>query len=172
MALTGGVVLLLLVLITTLSIVGRQANSLGHIEWLVATLPWLSNMLTKLKPINGDFEMVEAGVAFAILAFFPWCMLQRGHATVDVFTGFFPEFLNRGLTLVWDIVFALAMIVITWRLYEGTENKYRYGETTLMLEYPVWWGFAACTFAAGIASVVCVYMVVARIVPPRENPGV
>ena len=33
-----------------------------------------------------DYELVEAGVAFAIFAFIPLCQIYGSHATVDIFT--------------------------------------------------------------------------------------
>ena len=76
MAIMGGVVLTALVLLTCVSVLGRGLNTLGH-----------SDMLTSLhngsgcvdrngrRPLNGDFELVEAGVAFSIFAFLPICQL-------------------------------------------------------------------------------------------------
>lgn len=156
----GGLVLLCLIAVTCLSILGRSANTIGHGDWLAASFPALAGWLVKLGPINGDFEIVEAGVAFAIFAFLPWCTIERGHATVDLFTSKLPDRANQVLALLWDIVYAGVMIVITWRLYEGTQNKIRYGETSFMLEYPIWWGFAACTVAAAITCVVCIYRLI------------
>lgn len=159
----GGLVLVGLIALTSISILGRSTNTIGHNDWIESTLPNLSAQLIRFGPVNGDFELVEAGVAFAILCFFPWCMIKRGHATVDVFTSFLPAKINQCLALIWDIVFAVVMAVITWRLYEGTMNKMRYTETTLMLEFPVWWAFALCTFASAVASIVCAYMVAVRV---------
>jgi len=157
MALLGGAVLLSLILITCNSIAGRILNSLGHSELIKENLPAISGFLTKFGPIVGDFELVEAGVAFAIMAFLPWCQLHRAHATVELFTGFLPVRFNRFLAMVWEIVFAFVLIIITWRLYVGTTDKMRYGETTFMLQFPVWWGYAACAAAAGVACVVAIY---------------
>ncbi len=152
-----------LIALTSVSILGRSANTIGHNNWIEATLPDLSAQLINFGPVNGDFELVEAGVAFAILCFFPWCSIKRGHATVDVFTSFLPAMITQCLDLLWDLVFAIVMVVITWRLYEGTVNKLRYTETTLMLEFPVWWAFALCTFAGVVASIVCAFMVTVRV---------
>lgn len=171
MALLGGGVLLILVAVTCLSVAGRSANTVGHGDWLSAHAPTLASLLTQLGPINGDFEIIEAGVAFAILAFFPWCFINRGHAQVDIFTGMLPTAFNRLLGLFWDVVFLLAMALITWRLYIGTLSKKGYGETTLLLEYPVWWGYAACTLAAAVATVVALYMVIVRLRELAGRPG-
>jgi len=162
MAIFGGFVLLALITLTTLSIIGRSANTLGHNDFLQNVLPTLAGWLTQLGPITGDFELVEAGVAFAVMAFFPWCFVQRGHATVDAFTQLLPNRIVHFLSLLWETVFAFVMIIITWRIYIGTTNKQAYGETTFMLEFPLWWAFAAVTLAAAVATVVAVWMVLVR----------
>ena len=162
MALIGGGVLLLLVLLTCLSVIGRSINTIGHYDFVQENLGFLSAILIKFSPINGDYEIVEAGIAFAILAFFPWCMVNRGHATVDIFTAFLPVTGNRFLAFVWEVIFVVALVVISWRLYVGTTDKMRYGETTFLLETPVWWGYAACFAASLVAALVAVYSMYMR----------
>ena len=170
MALLGGTVLLGLILLTCLSIVGRSLNGLGHSTWLASLSDTLATVFRQLGPIDGDFELIEAGVAFAVLAFLPWSLVERSHATVDLFTSRLSPRIQRLLNRLWDLVFALVLVVITWRLLLGTLDKRRYGETTLMLEYPVWWGFAACTVAAAVASLVGLYRVVAGEAPTPHEP--
>ncbi|MEM7214539.1 MAG: TRAP transporter small permease [Pseudomonadota bacterium] len=157
MAFLGGTVLLCLVAITCISVLGRILNTVGHYPFVKENIAFLSNLLTKAGPIVGDFELVEAGVAFAIMAFLPWCQLNRAHAAVELFTGFLPKTPNRLLAMFWEILFAAVMVIITWRIYVGTTDKMRYGETTFMLQYPVWWGYAACTIAAGVACIIAIY---------------
>ena len=53
---------------------------------------------------------------------------------------------------------SIIIIVIAWRLAIGMMDKIRYGETTFILQFPVWWPFAACMVAAVIAIVVSLYM--------------
>jgi len=163
MALAGGLVLLALIIITCVSVVGRMANTLAHSDALIATVPALATWLERFGPLPGDFEIVEAGMAFAILAFFPWCELRGAHATVDLFTARLPQAVNRFLVLVWEVVLCLALGLITWRTIIGTMDKHRYGETTFLLQFPTWWGYAACAFAAAIASVVALYVVSVRV---------
>ena len=157
MALVGGVVLMCLIAITCISVIGRLLNTIGHNDFLENNFQFISTQLTRFGPIIGDFEIVEAGIAFAIMAFLPWCQLNRAHATVELFTGFLPGNLNRFLGFIWEVLFAFVMIIIAWRLYVGTTDKMRFGETTFMLQFPVWWGYAACTVAAIIACIISVY---------------
>jgi len=163
MALLGGFVLLALIVVTTVSIIGRSLNTIGHSDFFAQKLPAVATWLTQFAPINGDVELVEAGVAFAIMAFFPWCFITRGHATVDVFTMKLPNRVVHFIGFFWDALFAFVMAIITWRVYAGTLNKRDYGETSFLLEFPVWWGFAAVTAAAAVATFIAVWMVVVRV---------
>jgi len=169
MALLGGLVLIALIVLTTVSVIGRSLNSLGHSAAVAQLLPQVAVWLTAFGPIIGDVELVESGVAFAIMAFFPWCLHQRGHATVDVFTLKLPPRIVHSISLLWDSLFAFVMGVITHRLYVGTTNKRDYSETSFMLEYPIWWGFAAVTVAAGVATFIALWMVFVRIDDLRKG---
>ncbi len=171
MAYLGGAVLTGLILVTGLSVLGRGLNTLGHSDFFEGQtfFPSFTGFLQSFGPINGDFEIVEAGVAFAIMACIPWCQLQRGHAKVELFTSFMPHALNRSLTLLWEVLFAFILIIIAWRLYVGMTDKMRFGETTFMLQFPIWWGYAACTFAAFVACIVALYSVWQYILDLRSS---
>ena len=157
LALFGGIILLALVLVTVISVLGRSANTIGHMEFVKEQLPLLAGFLSSLGPILGDFELVEAGVAVAIMAFLPICQLKRGHATVELFTHMLPARVSLFLAALWEMLFAAVLIIITWRLFVGTWDKFRYGETTFLLQFPIWWGYALCSAIGVLASIVAVY---------------
>ena len=114
-------------------------------------------------PIKGDFELIEAGVAFAIFAFLPYCHMTDGHARVDIFTQRLSPRANRILRLFTDVVFAAVLVLIAVQLFGGMQSKIRSGQTTFLLEFPVWWAYAAA-FAAGVMTcVVGVYTALARV---------
>lgn len=163
MAVAGGLVLLGLVIVTCVSVLGRLGNTLGHADWLEASVPALADLGKRLGPVRGDFEIVEAGVAFAIFAFLPWCQLTGGHATVDLLTGSLPRRWQRFLVALWEIVLAAVLCLLAWRLIVGALDKQANGETTFLLQFPVWWGFALCSLAAIIAAVVAVYVAAVRV---------
>ncbi|MGJ8545857.1 MAG: TRAP transporter small permease [Sulfitobacter sp.] len=141
-ALVGGLVLLFLVLMTTVSVLGREVG---------------------VGEITGGYEVLEAGVAFAIFAFLPLCQLYGAHATVDVFTGFLPRGINRWIAAFWEVILSLVILLIVWRLYGGFERYYGNGETTIFLQFPVWWAYGASVIAGLVACVVAVYCAVMRI---------
>ncbi|MDN2567063.1 TRAP transporter small permease [Aquibium sp. A9E412] len=150
LAILGGVVLVVITLLTVVSVTGRS-------------LVWAD-----LGPVPGDFELVEAGVGFAVFAFLPWCQLNRGHATVDLFTSFLSPRANRVIDVVSESLMTLAIALIAWRLWYGMTDKLRYGETTFILQFPLWWPYAACMAAAAVAVIVSVYMTGLRV---RELAG-
>ena len=166
MALLGGTVLSLLIILTCLSIVGRELSSFLHSDFAEGVAPGLATWLLGLGigPINGDFELVEAGVAFAIFAFIPLCQITSGHASVDIFVNQLPGGFNKLLRVLTEIVFALVLILIAWRLYDGMQPKMRYGETTFLLQFPIWWAYAASFLGAVVSAIVGVYMAFVRLI--------
>ena len=139
MAVLGGLVLTALILLTCASILGRLLNTLFHGAFMQGLAPGFSTWIlaTGVGPVNGDYELVEAGVAFAIFAF---------------------------LRMLVEIAFAAVLVLIAWRLYDGMIAKMRYGETSFLLQFPVWWAYAASLFGSVVAALVGVYMAAVRTV--------
>ena len=98
MAIVGGFVLSALVGIVVLSIIGRELNAALHGDFFQSNMKGLADWLLarpncrasgatiKLGPVNGDYEIVEAGMAFTIFSFLPLAQITGAHATVDIFT--------------------------------------------------------------------------------------
>ncbi|MBE1285451.1 MAG: TRAP transporter small permease subunit [Rhodobacteraceae bacterium] len=164
MATIGGAVLSALIILTCLSIAGRLLNGVFHSDLMESVAPGFSEWMINIGigPINGDFELVEAGVAFAIFAFIPLCQITAGHASVDILANSFSRGTNRFLRMVTEIAFALVLILIAVRLSDGMMSKYANGETSFLLEFPVWWAYAASLVAAVVAAIVGVYMACIR----------
>lgn len=137
MAMVGGIVLIALVLLIVVSVIGRS-------------LLWAG-----LRPVMGDYELVEAGVGFAVFAFLPWGHLERGHALVALFTDRMGPRVNSWILVVTDLMMMLTAAFITWRLFYGMLDKFEYNETTLLLRVPLGW-----TYAAGLVGG-CVFVVIA-----------
>lgn len=164
-AICGGLVLAILIGLICISVVGRSLNDLLH-GWISIALPTVSAWLLQVGvgPINGTFELVEAGVAFSIFAFLPLCQISAGHASVDIFTSKLPHGLSRGLQVMIDVIFAIALIVITYQLYKGMLSKKSYGDTTFLLQFPIWWAYAASLVGAAMAAAISVYVAGVRVV--------
>ena len=164
MAILGGLVLCALIVMTCLSVLGRFLNGVLHGPGFAGTgfADWALGL--GIGPVNGDFELIEAGMAFCIFAFLPITQLSGGHAAVDILTDRFGVAANRVLAVLWSWLFAAVMILIAWQLWQGTEAKMRYGETTYLIQFPIWWAYAAALVGAVATSLVAVFVALARAV--------
>lgn len=141
LALVGGAVLVGLTVMTVVSITGRTFNRFG------------------LGPVPGDFEIIEMGAAFAIFAFLPWCQYRRGHVTVDIFLARFGEKVNFAVDVVANLLMVLAAAIMLWRLTLGMLDKHAYHETSFILQFPIWWGYAASMVGAVVFLLVSAFTV-------------
>ncbi len=140
LALAGGALLLGLIAMVVISVAGR-ASGIG--------------------PVRGDYELIELCAGLAVFAFLPWCQITGGHARVDVLTHRLPPAARRGLDLLWDVVMAVAMAVIAWRLGAGTASKLASGETSFLIGLPIGWAYAAALVAAVAAAAVAAWIALA-----------
>lgn len=153
-AIAGGAALVAIVAVILISVIGRS-------------LIWAG-----LKPITGDYELVEAGTGFAIFAFLPWVHLNRGHAVVSVFTDFLNARINAWIMVVSDALMLAIAAFIAWRHWLGMIDKLNYGETTLLLRMPLWWSYAAGMVGAVTLVIVAAYMLVRSLAEAfSDNPA-
>jgi TRAP-type C4-dicarboxylate transport system permease small subunit len=173
MAVIGGLVLTSLVVLTCVSVAGRVLNGWLHGSFAQSVMPGFSDWLLDLGvgPMLGDFELVEAGVAFAIFAFLPLCQITGGHASVDIFTSRMPAAFNKVMQTLVDFVFAAVLILIAHRLHAGLLDKMAYNETTYLIQFPIWWAYAASLAAAVVAALVAVYVALSRVSGYLPDPG-
>jgi TRAP-type C4-dicarboxylate transport system permease small subunit len=141
-AIAGGAMLIVITLVTIASVIGRALIPLG------------------LGAIPGDFEIVQAGMLFAIFAFLPWCHLERGHAIVEILTDRLPVRLNAFAEFVWDVAMMLASAFIAWRLGVGLLDKLGNRESTFILRMPVWIIYTSGAVGAVIFVAVAIYCAV------------
>ncbi|GKY88053.1 hypothetical protein STA1M1_19220 [Sinisalibacter aestuarii] len=175
MAIAGGFVLSILVAIVVLSIIGRELNAFLHGDFAQGAFKGLADWMLgvqvpgiwgpiKLGPFNGDYEIVEAGIAFSIFAFLPLAQITGAHATVDVFTSLLPDRPNRVLRAISELAFAIVLIIIAVQLWQGTVSKFERHQTTFLLQFPVWWAYAASLVGAIAAAIVSVYVALMRLI--------
>lgn len=144
-ALLGGLALMVAICTVALSVAGRSLIRFG------------------LSPIRGDYEIVAMTVAFALFAFLPWAHLKRGHAVVGIFTDKMGVRINALLQLISDVLMLLLALFIAWRHTLGTLDKFAYGETTLLLRFPLSWAYSACLLGAYAFALIAVYVLIRTI---------
>ncbi len=156
-AFVGGVVLIAVMLMTTVSVARMSASKLGKL--LKKSYDTVIDPLLALGPISGETEMVEAGMAFIIFAFLPIVTLNRGHAEVAILTGFFGKGFNRLIDVVADGLMLAVAVLLGYQHYLGTVDKFNNGEISWILYYPIWWGYGAALFGAVIWVIIAAYCV-------------
>lgn len=137
-ALLGGLVLLAVVLMNTVSVVGAAFG----------------------KPFPGDFELTQMGVAVAAFTFLPYCQLTRANVTADIFTS---RVSPRSVALLSAIASVVALIfgaLLAWRMYAGMLDQKTYGYTTAILQVPHWWAFVPILISLVLWVTASAYMVV------------
>lgn len=171
MAVVGGIVLGLLVLMVCLSILGREAADLLHSAWMQANMPGLADWLLAhgIGPIFGDYELLVGGLAFAVFCFLGWCQITAGHATVDVFTAGLGDRTRRWMQVAIEALFAAALVLIAVQLNDGMNTLIRRHSTTFLLQYPLWWNYALSLVPAVMTAAIAVYMVFVRLAEALGN---
>ena len=137
-AVLGGLVLFALTLLTVISVVGRAAFS---------------------APIPGDFELVELGMAVAIFSFLPYCQIVRGNVIVDLLTAKASPRTQALLDAAGNLIYTAIAALLTWRGALGGLEVRGYGETTMVLRVPVWWGYVPAVVCLAFLTLVCAYTV-------------
>jgi TRAP-type C4-dicarboxylate transport system permease small subunit len=159
-AIAGGVVLSVVVLIVVVSVVGRALIPFG------------------LSAVPGDFEIVQFGVLFAIFCALPLTQYLRGHADVSVLVDHLPARAVAIIEFIMDLLMLVATVFILWRFSVGMLDKYGNRETTFILHLPLWWTYAAAMLGAVSMVIVSAYCVVRSFVnatarvPEKPEAGI
>jgi|SRR5579859_1930465 len=105
------------------------------------------------QPIQGDFELVQVVLAGCIAMMLPWCQLRGGNLTVDFFTVRLQRKKQRLLDAAGAFLFAAVMAVIAWRTCAGAIAANASHESTMILGFPLWIGYAAMVPGLGLTVI-------------------
>jgi TRAP-type C4-dicarboxylate transport system permease small subunit len=170
-ALSGGMVLGVIILMVCASILGRTATTLLYSGFVQGNFPGLAQVMlsTGIGPIKGDYEILEAAMPFVLFGFLAFCPVSAGHATVDIFTDRLQFLARRVLAMLIEVVFAVVLLVITVQMYDGMQTMMRRNSLTFILQFPLWWAYAAAMVPAVVVSVVGVWMALVRVAEAALN---
>lgn len=127
-ALLGGVILLLVVLMHTISVVGNQFG----------------------MPFPGDFEMTEIGIAIAAFSFLPYCQLTGANVTADIFTSRASPRMIAVFSLAASLVAFAFSSILLWRMYAGMMDQKEYNYETAILQFPTWMAWIPILISLGL----------------------
>ncbi|MCK9259628.1 MAG: TRAP transporter small permease [Azoarcus sp.] len=131
---------------------------LGGVFFLVEALMSVTSVIGRTLfnlPVPGDYELVQMLSAMGIAMCLPYCQLKRGHVFVDFFTLWAPTSLKRALDAIAALLLAVSSFLLAWRIWDGMMEMREYGETSMVIALPVWWGYipvAPSFFLLGLAA--------------------
>jgi len=142
LALIGGALLMVSVVLSVVSIAGRYAAAM---------------------PVPGDYELVELICAVAVFLFFPFTHARGANLTAEFFTSGLPARWQKSLDVVHDLIFALIAALLAWRLGHGMVDKINNGDMSILLQIPLWWPYTVAVACLWLLCVVSVWRVAAGI---------
>jgi TRAP-type C4-dicarboxylate transport system permease small subunit len=117
----------------------------------------VSGRATVSRPIPGDVELTQFGIALAISLCLPWAQLQGSNIIVDFFTQKAGERTRRVLDAFGSLLLAAMVGVLAWRTAAGAVSVREAFETTMILGLPMWWTYAV--LAPGLALTALIALV-------------
>ena len=135
-ALAGGLIASVVALNTVFSVIARATIS---------------------KPIPGDIELTQFGIALAISLCLPWCQLHRANIIVDFFTQKLSPRRQGQLDAFGALLLAAMCLLLSWRTAVGAGVVREAGETSMIIGLPMWWTYAS--LAPGLALTALVALV-------------
>ena len=109
---------------------------------------------TGFTPIQGDFELLQVGLAVAIGGFLPWCHLKGGNMFVDFVTARASTRAQRYLDAFAGLLVAIMMALVAWRAGAGALAAKASGETTMIRGFPLWVSYLLMTPGLALTSLV------------------
>ena len=109
------------------------------------------------KPILGDVELTQMGIAVCISLCLPWCQLQRGNIIVDFFTQNLRAAAQHRLDALGCVLMAAMYVLLAWRTMVGAVSVQEAFEQTMILGLPMWWAYASLAPGLALSAVVALW---------------
>jgi len=136
LALTGGLLVVAIALVTSGSIAGR---------WLFG------------EPLLGDTELVEYGMAVVVACFLPICQWRGENIIVDFFTARSSSRTQARLDRFGTVLLTLMMGLIAWRTGVGALDQKNSGSMTMLLQWPDWIAYLLMTGPLALTALMALY---------------
>ncbi|GAB3432185.1 TRAP transporter small permease [Massilia solisilvae] len=139
MAIVGGAIFVILVIMSVTSIVGRKLFDYA---------------------VPGDVEILQMLAACASASFFPYCHMLHGDVKVDFFTHNLAQPTQWRMDAIGSLFVCLFAGLIAWRSAAGAITVMESGETSPILAWPVWIPQALMVPGFAAMAVIALYMCV------------
>lgn len=108
------------------------------------------------RPIPGDVELTQFGIALCIALCLPWCQLQRANIIVDFFTQKAGPRTLGLLDGLGRLLLAAMVGLLAWRSAVGALAVAEAGETTMILGLPMWISYAALSPGLALTALIAI----------------
>lgn len=149
-ALVGSFIAMLVAAMSVYSIIGRALLS---------------------KPLFGDVEITQLGIAASISLCLPWCQLHRGNILVDFFTQSTSVRARQFLDSAGALLLAAMCVLLAWRTTVGAIAVREVSETSMILGLPMWWAYVSLAPGLLLSALVAVWQA-ALLLVGQEIPEV
>jgi len=142
----AGVILMIMMLLTTCDVVARYALN---------------------APIRGAFELTEVSLVLLIYAGLPLVSRREAHVVVDLFESWMSDAVKKALRVLGNLLCTAALGGMSWLIYLRAVRVANYGDTTSVLKMPL--APVAFTIAALILVTGLVHIGLIFTKPPEEE---
>jgi TRAP-type C4-dicarboxylate transport system permease small subunit len=137
LAFFGGIALCFVSVLTAASVVGRYFFQ---------------------APIQGDTEIVQVCLAFAVAAFMPLCQWWGGNIIVDFFTTNAQEMTKRAMDKLGAFIVGLMFLMIAWRAVYGLLSQKAANAETMLMQIPEWIVYLLMIPPLSLTALIAVYI--------------
>lgn len=120
-------------------------------------------------PVTGGLEIIEFSMALVIFIALPVVTRQRGHVTVELIDTLFTGWKQRLKLVLCDGISALALGILTWRLYLQGVDDLESRSATIVLNLPQAPLSFALTLFAGITTLVVLMQIKQVLTAPESK---
>ena len=123
------------------------------------------------RPVMGDVEITQMGIALSISLCLPWCQLQRAHIIVDVFAGRPAERTPWLRAAAGCVLMAVMALLLAWRTVVGAFSVADAFEQTMILGLPMWWAYAGLAPGLLLSALVALWQATLLAAGHRVSAG-
>ena len=139
-AIGGGILLFSVVFLNTLSVV-------LNIFW---------------KPLPGDVELTEMGVAISVFAFLPFCQLNYTNISADIFTSKASKKFLHTIKAITSVIATIFATLLVWWMFKGMLDRFNFNYVSAILLIPMWIPYVPVLFSI-------ILLIVASAITLMEN---
>lgn len=140
----------------------RGLAAFGGLVLVIITLMSVASIASRFltsKGLLGDFELVQLGCAVAVAAFLPWGQWRGSHVMVDFFTVGLGRRTRNWLDALGALLLAICAAVVAWRMVIGTLELRSSQESSMLLGVPTWYAYALMTPSFALLALTALYTV-------------